>query len=363
MTDPVESPDGRDRGTSVIAVLHAVVRQRALIAAVAIASTLLVVGLTLLRERTYSVTTSFVPQARKNAGAVSGLATQFGLDLGAAAEPGQSPQFYADLLTSRAALENLVDQPYMLRRGDTAQTVSVADVVHARGPTLPLRREDALVRVHNLVRVSTSAKTSVVSLTVESPDPQLSSAMATRALAWINHYNVETRQSQARAEREFTEKRLREAKADLGRAEARLLAFLESNRAFSQSPGLALERTRLQREVDDQQRLYAGFSDAFEKARVDEIRDTPVISVVEPAEVPVRPDARGLIIRTLLAVVGGVLLGVLCAAAREALRSAARRDANDYAELRRAANEAATDMRHPWRAMRRALGGRAATPT
>jgi uncharacterized protein involved in exopolysaccharide biosynthesis len=354
--------DGVDRGTSLIASLHALLRQRVLIVGIAIASTLTVIGLTLTRDRTYSTTTSFVPQARRTGTAAAGLAAQFGLDLGSA-ESSQSPQFYADLLTSRALLGDLVDRPYTIQHDGAARQLAVADVVHARGRTPPLRREDALARVRALLRVSTSAKTSVVSLTVQSPDPQLSVAMAARALAWINHYNVVTRQSQARAEREFTEQRLRESKADLARAEEHLLAFSESNRSYAQNSALALERARLQRELDNQQRLYAGFSDAFEKARVDEVRDTPVISVVEPAEVPVRPDPRGLVLRTLLALAGGMVLGVLCAGVRESLRSAARRDVVDYAELRRSAAEAAADVRHPLRALRRTLRSRAPTTT
>jgi uncharacterized protein involved in exopolysaccharide biosynthesis len=68
---------------------------------------------TLLKRRLYEVTTSFVPQTRKSAGNLSGIAAQLGINF-PQSEGGQTPQFYAELLKSSEMLRNVVtakDEP------------------------------------------------------------------------------------------------------------------------------------------------------------------------------------------------------------------------------------------------------------
>jgi hypothetical protein len=53
-------------------------------------------------------------------------------------------------------------------------------------------------------------------------------------------------------------------------------------------------------------------AESFEQSRLEEIRDTPVITVIEPPIVPVFPDRRGLARKALLGLVlGGGLVGMM----------------------------------------------------
>jgi hypothetical protein len=97
--------------------------------------------------------------------------------------------------------------------------------------------------------------------------------------------------------------------------------------------------------------LYAAFSDTYEKARLDEIRDTPVITVVGRPEVAVRPDSRGVVVRTVFGLVGGLVLGLLVASLREALAASRRRYPGDHAAVRAAAGEILVDVRQPGRVL------------
>ena len=70
-------------------------------------------------------------------------------------------------------------------------------------------------------------------------------------------------------------------------------------------PELNFQQERLQRQVQLQQQLYTTLSQSFEQAKIEEVRDTPVITVVEPPEAPVRPDPRGLVRNAFLTIILG----------------------------------------------------------
>ena len=91
-----------------------------------------------------------------------------------------------------------------------------------------------------------------------------------------------------------------EVRRDLQEAENRLAGFLKVNRDYQNAPDLRFQYDRLNREVSIQQQLFVSLAQSFEQAKIDEVRDTPVISVVEAPEVPARPDSRFLAIKVCL---------------------------------------------------------------
>ena len=108
----------------------------------------------------------------------------------------------------------------------------------------------------------------------------------------VSHFNLLTRQTRAGAERRFVEARLQEAADSLRLVENRHKAFLQANRDFRNSPQLKFENDRLERDVQFQQQLYTSLAQSFEQARIDEVRNTPVITVLEPPDLPASPDPR-----------------------------------------------------------------------
>jgi uncharacterized protein involved in exopolysaccharide biosynthesis len=81
------------------------------------------------------------------------------------------------------------------------------------------------------------------------------------------------------------------------------------------------------REVEFRKNVYTTVAQSNEKARIDEARDTPVITVVERPSLPARPDGRGRIKFGLLALIVGMLAAIGIGYARDAVER--RRDAAD----------------------------------
>jgi uncharacterized protein involved in exopolysaccharide biosynthesis len=87
----------------------------------------------------------------------------------------------------------------------------------------------------------------------------------------------------------------------------------------------------------------------FEQARIDEVRDIPVITIVEAPEPPALPDSRMLLLRGLLALVAGALLGALLAFFLTFVRASRTDTADELEEFRQLKRATAHDIRRPWR--------------
>ena len=216
-----------------------------------------------------------------------------------------------------------------------------------------LREEMTLQRLAGNIAANSSTRTGVVSLAVSAPSPELAHALASRILELVSNFNKQTRQSQAAAERRFTEERLVSAKAELRQAEDRLQSFLASNRYFKDDPSLGFAYQRLQRDVQLKQDLFASLSQSYEKARIDEVRNTPVITVIDEPHVPARADARGTVKKTLLALIAGMMIGIALAFWREAESNVELTESEAYREYIELRNATIADVIHPWKPVRR----------
>jgi uncharacterized protein involved in exopolysaccharide biosynthesis len=248
---------------------------------------------------------------------LSGLAAEFGVTV-PGTEPGESPAFYASLLASRDILRAVVLTSYPLStaRGDTARATLV-ELYRVDGETAAIRRDKAVKRFLKDLDIETYRATELIGIEVTTRWPTVSQGAAQRLLDLVSRFNLTTRQTQAGAERRFVQARLETARAELRAAEERLQTFLQRNREFRDSPALVFANDRLTREVELRQQVVTSLVQSFEQARIDEVRNTPVTTVVEPPDLPPQPDPRRLVLKALLGLTAGLLLGTFAAAVRD----------------------------------------------
>jgi len=128
----------------------------------------------------------------------------------------------------------------------------------------------------------------------------------------VDKFNLKSRKSQAAEERRFVEEQAIEAERTLRVAEDRLQSFLQQNRILG-SPELLMDHDRLGREVALRQQVYTSLLQNREEARIREVRDTPVITVLEAPRLPVVGEPRGSAQKAILGGLAGGMLGVLIA--------------------------------------------------
>lgn len=309
---------------------------------------------TLLAPRTYTATTSFLPQSSDGSlSRLAGLAAQFGVAGLPGQNSGESPEFYQDLATAKSVLGPLVEARFdSLVPADLAPATLVT-LLRATGRDSAMRHEDAIKRLRRNLQVAIDGKTSVVTLSVETRWPGLSRELATRIVSAIINFDLHVRQSRASAEREFTEGRLADAKVELREAEDALQGFLARNRQYDKSPSLQFEYDRLSRAVSARQQVYTDLDRGYEQARIEEVRNTPRVTVIEPAELPARPNSRRLVLRVLLAGIAGLFLGLGAALWAQGVDQSRSAHLPEAGELRALWRALLVDLRAPWRLVRK----------
>lgn len=295
-------------------------RHRRLILLTGLAAFLLVGVVTFLRARTYTSTARFMPQATEGSlSRLSGLAASFGVSV-PPPDPGSSPEFYAELLESRDVLRATVETRYAFAAAGDSIRGNLIELFEARGKTPAARRDAAAEELLESIDVTIGRETGTVNLAVTTPWGELSRLVASRMIELVSEFNLERRQTKAGAERRFVEARLAEAQDSLETAEARLQRFLQRNREYRNSPQLLFEYDRLERQVMMRQQVYTGLAQSYEAARIDEVRNTPVITLMEPPDLPAKPDPRLALVKGTLAGLLGLALGAFLAAILQVLR-------------------------------------------
>ena len=128
----------------------------------------------------------------------------------------------------------------------------------------------------------------ILNITVSMPEGQLSADVANNIAKSLDNYILTQVRTGAKDQRRYIEKRLGQVEDSLAEAENALKAFNEANRVVGQSPDLQLQQSRLQRNVNILNTVYLQLAQQAELAKIQEVKDTPVINVEEVAENPVK---------------------------------------------------------------------------
>ena len=279
-----------------------------------------------LWPKTWTATTTFVPEqalGSNNAGilgALGGLGSLLG-DAGGGAsalsklKDGPSTEFFADVLTSTELLSETLRTPFRDPETPAVQR-PLLDLIDVSGSTPERRFGNGLRKLERKVLVNISRKSSIVNLSVTLRDPFLSAAVANRMLGLLNRFNLERRQRSSTEQRRFAEMRLATARVELDSAERLKQAFLESNRNYYASPRLMAMFDQLDRSLIVKEGILIGLTKTYEESRIAEVRDTPLLTVVDVATPPDRPLQRPLLWGGIASAAGAILglMGVVFAA-------------------------------------------------
>ncbi len=305
-TDEQDAMDGEPAEITALDVIRLVFLRRWWLVGAGVAGFLFAVVPRLTMPYAYKATASFTAKSSDNQKSnLSSIASSFGVSL-PSANQGQSPQFYADLLTSRAVLANVIGQTFP--DPETGKgTRTLQELFEIKGVTPEYEREMSVDVVAGTIKTDLNRNTGVVRVSVITPWRSISTALLDAILRELNAFNLNALQSQATAERRFVEGRLALAKDSLRAAENRLESFLRSNRQASFPPELRFIEGRLTRDVALDQQVASALAQALEDARIREVRDTPVISIIEAPAARYRPESRGRLRRGMIGFGAGAL--------------------------------------------------------
>jgi uncharacterized protein involved in exopolysaccharide biosynthesis len=263
---------------------------------------------------------------------LSALAGQFGVN---GPQGTRSLQFYADVLTSESLLRRIAEDSFP---GSDGTPQRLVDILRISGDSPRERLANAVSRLQRgAVNTSTNDRTGTVKVDVLLPDPQLASAVAEKLFDELQVFNGQSMRSSATERRRFAEREATRARTELDSAETVMRAFLDANRGdLGNSPRLTFQRARIQRRLDLLSDQFRRLEGEREQARIDAVRDTPVLTMVEAPVPPIYRDSPRRVRMTLTGGIIGGLVALAIIALEASGRSAMALDAAGFQRLRAA---------------------------
>jgi uncharacterized protein involved in exopolysaccharide biosynthesis len=262
----------------------------------------------------YAAVATFAPERVGGSGIPGGfseLAGQFGVSLGS--DPTQSASFYADLVQSRRVLEIVLQERYPTgATGDgLADSASLLTILDIKGRDSSEAIEDGLRSFRGSLSISTDIRTNIVTVRFLATDPNVAALAVNRLVQAVNAFNTGVRQSQAQRRRVFIQSQVDSVERELRSAEGNLKDFYDRNRSWAQSPDLQYRLGQLQRQVDIVKEVYLQLRRELEGARIAEVDNVPLISVIDYATPPTRkasPKRVAIVLASLVLGIGAVVV-------------------------------------------------------
>lgn len=271
-----------------------ILRRWRIIPAVTIGAILIGFAATLIIPPVYRANASFVANSSSNSklqggassnGPLSGLISQFGGSMGG--DPSESPNFYVELVTSRELLTRLLQSQFPNPRTENPRdSASLLTILRIKKADPQAQMEIAVKNMTKAIGAGLDPKTNLVWFSVDAQWPELTSQIANRLIDLVSTFNRETRVSRAKSKRTFLQMRHDSARTALRDAEERQRFFYEQNRGLILAPSLKFDEQRIKRDVDLASDLYINLDRQLEVARIDEINDAALITVIDSAVPP-----------------------------------------------------------------------------
>jgi uncharacterized protein involved in exopolysaccharide biosynthesis len=291
LNDEIKSPEKSKNSfqlnaEKVVEVISTLWSSRKLIVAIVGGATALAIVICLFLPKYYRSTTTILPETEKSKlgslGGLSDLASLAGVNTG----EGSLVKLYPIIIKSEAVLRNVLYSRY--RSAAFKDSVNLLEYWEIEASTPGLAYELALKALQDDLEVSMEIKTSVVTISTETKEPQLSADIINKVASELDQFIRTKRRTNASEQRKWIEVRLLEVKRDLEQSENALREFREKNRRVSDSPQLLLEQDRLIRDVQINAALYAELKKQYELIKIEEIKNIPIINIMDPG----RPAAR-----------------------------------------------------------------------
>lgn len=270
--------------------LRVVYRRKLFIAAV----TLLIGAAAALQSMTitptFEATCKLLPaEGDEDMSAYAGLAGLAGISL--PSKKRSMDAYYEHLLTSITFLEPMLEVKWKTR--DFGEGVTLAQVYKMAPDTTEkdyqarFRHEmQHLFEDRDLIEFTREKGSGVMTLTVKAPDPVLAYEMNVYLLRRLEEYNKTVKKTMLKEKNAFIEGRLKEVGEALGRAEDDLRLFLETNLNVV-NPRMRMIQERKAREVSVNNALYLELRKQHELGKIEEVKNTPVLEVLDEATLPV----------------------------------------------------------------------------
>ncbi len=245
----------------------------------------------LVAEPYYRATITILPVYSSSSG-IERLGGLFNLT-GVNVAEGGSVKIYESILLSETVLGRVIYHKYQTEKYDSL--VNLLEFFEVGADESFGEAERERLRFLSVFRMMQKSRLQIeldkvegmMTVRVEMPESKLAADVANELAASLDWYVQTQRKSNAAERRKYLELRQAEIQDSLRNYEDLLKNFRERNVIISQSPQLLLEESRLLRAAEMYHRVNVELFQQLELARIDEVKDAPIINLKEEAREPV----------------------------------------------------------------------------
>tara|TARA_B000000475_G_scaffold44558_2_gene33535 strand:- start:14177 stop:15352 length:1176 start_codon:yes stop_codon:yes gene_type:complete len=168
----------------------------------------------------------------------------------------------------------------------------------------------AIEKYFSLLSVNEDRRTGLIQVNIEMESPFLAAEIANFIGSQIQIYIQKQNSAQAAKEKLFISDRLVVVKSELEDLEDNLKNFKERNRGYEASAELFMKFSQKLREVEAKQQVYVTLQKQLELARINEVKQTPIINILDEAKPPVNKSRPSRAIIVLLSMFAGFIFSL-----------------------------------------------------
>ena len=250
--------------------------------------TIIAIIVSLFLPSYYKSAAIILPETEKSKlTSVSGLADLAALAGVNVGGEGSLSSLYPTIIRSQSVLRNVIFAVYKTDKyQDSVNLIQYWGIDNAK-PEVAFF--SAYKRLSENIEINLDGKTSVLTLSLETKEPKLSADILNKIVEELDRFMLTRRTTNATEQRKFIEGRLAEVNEDLSRSENSLKEFRERNQQVH-SPALLLEQGRLERALQINTTLFIELKKQFELAKIEEVKNLPIINVLDWAQPAVQKD-------------------------------------------------------------------------
>ncbi len=299
---PTPSPASSDRRIDPVEAVAVLWKRRKFITIFTGTVTAIAVVISLLLPPYYRSTATILPETQSSKlstlSGLSDLAALAGVNVGG---EGSLVKLYPTIVKSESVLKDVIYRKYKTTEfPDSVNLIQYWEVKEKRPGGA---YEAALKGLRDMLEVSMDLKTSVLTISIDTKEPKLSSDIVNSVVDGLDNFILTKRTTSASEQRKFIEGRLAEVEQDLTRSEDALKSFRERNRQISSSAALTLQQGRLERELQINNTLFVELKKQYEIAKIEEVKNTPIVNVMDWAQPAIGKDRPRRSIVVLLAII------------------------------------------------------------
>jgi len=291
----------------------------------------LIIGL--LTPEKFTASVSFVPQIsgqNKSAGGLSGLAKLAGIDIGSISESDElSPYVYPLIINSVPFQLDLMHSPLNFKEFEKPISLykylieinppsflSLLKKYTIGLPSLILKafkkeddsqgfdlsgskviyklteqeKEVSLILQEEIINLNINEKDSYISLSSIFDEPLVTAQLTEKAMTLLQDHITQLKISKAKDNLSFLKERMKEKELGFKKVQQELVKFSDKNKDVT-SVMSSMKQQNLQSEYSLAFGVYSELAKQIEQAEIQVKKDTPILTIVQPVEVPDEPSS------------------------------------------------------------------------